>query len=136
MVLSNILDVLMVLSILALFIQMAASDPFFDNTGFEKEHVVGHDAGRVHLAWAARAGDVAAVRALLEYKDAQDEGGFSALHWAVSQAEKGDEELDAALLADGASVKPPDRAGQTPLMLARDGGHEAVARMLEKRGAT
>ena len=49
------------------------------------EHVVSHDAGRVHLAWAARAGDVAAVRALLEYKDAKDEGGFSALHWAVSQ---------------------------------------------------
>ena len=41
----------------------------------------------------------------------------------------------AALLGAGASTSLADRAGRTPLRLARERGHEAMVRMLEAAGA-
>ena len=41
----------------------------------------------------------------------------------------------AALLGAGASTSFADRAGRTPLRLARERGHEAIVRMLEAAGA-
>ncbi len=87
------------------------------------------------LIEAARAGDSAAVRALLE--QGADAGGraadgATALHWAAYL----DDRTAAELLIDaGADVAAANRAGVTPLSLAAAGaGAELVARLLEAGG--
>ena len=84
------------------------------------------------LIEAARAGDSAAVRALLEQgadADGRAADGATALHWAAYL----DDLTAAELLLDaGADVAAANRAGVMPLALAAAGaGAELVARLLE-----
>ena len=114
----------------------------------------GRSAGRVHFAgvvlaavavavmakpaWAAdeviaaaRAGDAAAVRALLAAGadvDARQGDGATALHWA---AHRGDLELADVLIEAGADVDAANALDATPLWLAsQNGDARLVARLL------
>ena len=75
------------------------------------------------LHHAARAGDAAMVRLLLENGadlEARDPGGTTALHYA---AYWGHPEVAQVLLAAGADPNALDRAGYTPLAWARERDH-------------
>ena len=80
---------------------------------------------------AARAGDAAAVRALLADGadvDARQGDGATALHWA---AHRGDLELADVLIEAGADVNPANALDATPLWLAsQNGDARLVARLL------
>jgi ankyrin repeat protein len=88
------------------------------------------------VADAARGRDRAAVQQLL--RDGADVNaahgdGMSALHWA---AVNGDGEMTDMLLRAGASPMARTRlGGYTPLALAAEGGHDAVAAALLKAGS-
>lgn len=87
------------------------------------------------LAEAARQGDHAGVRALLQ--QGLDVNGWSvdgsaALHFA---ARVGDEALVATLLAAGADLDAPNRYGQAPLHLAVQMRHAALVQRLLDAGA-
>jgi ankyrin repeat protein len=88
-------------------------------------------ADRNPLVEAAKARDVAAVRALLEHDvdvNAPAPDGVTALHWA---ADRGDAELLDLLLRAGARVNAQSDSGATPLWLASTNGHaDAVIRLL------
>jgi ankyrin repeat protein len=88
------------------------------------------------VADAARAGDRAAVRRLLQEGadvNAPQGDGMTALHWAATN---GDLELADLLLRDGASHASRTRlGGYTPLSLAAEAGHGPVAAALVKAGA-
>ena len=88
------------------------------------------------LADAARAGDLAAVRALLargEDANAAHGDGMSALHWA---AERGDAALVEALVQGGATVEAVTRIGSyTPLHVASAAGRAAVIELLLAAGS-
>ena len=88
------------------------------------------------VADAARDGNAAAVRALLDKgadARAAHGDGMSALHWA---AMKGDVELVAILVRAGANLKAATRIDEvTPLLLAAENGHTAVVRALLDAGA-
>jgi ankyrin repeat protein len=89
----------------------------------------------VPLVDAARQGDVATVRALLQRtRDANvaEPDGTTALHWA---AQRGDRELAEALLRAGADAKRVTRYGVTPLALACQRGSGPVVTVLLAAGA-
>ena len=86
------------------------------------------------LVRAARAGDAAAVAALLKQKtdvNAAAIDGTTALHWAVRAD---DIETVDALIRAGALVKTASRHGVTPLYLAADLGNATMIRRLVAAG--
>ena len=95
-----------------------------------------HAAGRTApLADAARAGDAATLRVLLEQRvdvNAQEPDGSTALHWA---AHRGSAAAVGLLLGAGARVGAANRYGVTPLSLAAASGNAAVVERLLKAGA-
>ncbi len=88
------------------------------------------------VADAAKAGDAAAVRALLKAGadvNAAQGDGMTALHWA---AQSGDADLVQMLLSAGANVRATTRlGGYTALHLAGQGGHARVVAALLASGA-
>jgi uncharacterized protein len=87
------------------------------------------------LASAAKRGDAAGARALLEDRadpNDADADGTTALHWAVHA---GDIELAGTLLEAGASATAVNRYGVPPLFLAAENGDEALVTLLLQRGA-
>ena len=84
------------------------------------------------LVQAAKAGDTAAVRALLQTGanvDAIAPDGTTALQWAAA---RGDQELTALLIKAAADVNVANRRGVTPLSAACEtGGGVVVARLLD-----
>jgi ankyrin len=96
---------------------------------------VGAGAADPRVALAARNGDAAAVRALIQQRadvNAPEVDGTTALHWA---ARSGDADLVAALLRAGARPSPANRYGATPLLLAAANGHARIVDALLKAGA-
>jgi ankyrin repeat protein len=91
----------------------------------------------VRLVDAARQGDGASVRALLDKGadvNVADGDGSTALHWAASS---GDLAMTQALLKAGARVNAVTRIGAiTPLIMAAKNGHDAVVDALLKAGAS
>lgn len=89
------------------------------------------------LVEAARHGDVAAVRTLLDTGadvNVPDGDGSTALHWAASS---GNVAMTQALLKAGAHVRAATRIGSiTPLFMAARHGHAAIIDELLKAGAT
>jgi ankyrin repeat protein len=84
---------------------------------------------------AAKGGDSALARALLEQRsDPNDAGadGTTALHWAVHADHL---ELAAALLRAGAEVGAANRYGVQPLYLASENGNAAMVKLLLEHGA-
>jgi len=84
---------------------------------------------------AARRGDAAAVRALLDEAadpDSPQADGTTALHWAVR---RGDVALAELLLGAGADAGRANRYGVTPIHLAVTNGHAALAARLLDAGA-
>ncbi len=87
------------------------------------------------LIEAAYAGKLPRVRELLAQGamvDAQDEYGYTALHWA---AQAGWPLTTKTLIDSGASVDARDTQGRTPLLLATVRKHVEVARVLVTAGA-
>jgi ankyrin repeat protein len=88
------------------------------------------------LAEAARRGDAAAVRVLLEAGnvdvDAPGRDGTPALHWAVRNRDR--DTVD-RLLAAGASADAPNRYGMRPLAVALEAGDAPLTRRLLEAGA-
>ena len=87
------------------------------------------------LAQAAKAGDKAAVQALLQQRvdvNAPEVDGTTALHWA---ARNEDADLVDRLIRAGANVKAANRYGITPLFLAATNGNAAIIEKLLKAGA-
>ena len=99
---------------------------------FSASNVLAADA---RVAQAARSGDAAAVRALIQQRadvNAPEADGTTALHWAVRS---GDAELVNALLRAGAKAGVANRYGMTPLLLAASNGQVAIVDALLKGGA-
>jgi ankyrin repeat protein len=93
-------------------------------------------AANTPLADAARAGDRAAVRKLLQGGadvNAAHGDGMTALHWAAAN---GDVEMVEMLLHGGGSLVSRTRlGGYTPLALAAEAGHGVVVSALVNAGA-
>lgn len=90
---------------------------------------------RVPLIEAAKAGDAAAVRALLDggtEVDAAEPDGTTALHWA---AHHDDLRLATQLLEAGAAADAATRYGVAPLALAATNGSAAMLALLLDAGA-
>lgn len=86
------------------------------------------------LLAAVKAGDTAAVRALLDQgasADRADADGTSALSWAVHA---NDLETVAALIAAGADASAANRYGVAPVYLASENGNAEVLAMLLEHG--
>ena len=93
--------------------------------------------GRSDLHYAARDGDLAAVRKLVSRGaevNLQDKHGWTPLHFAAQALS---EEVTSYLLAHGAAVDTEDRHGNTPLFRATFAcrGDGAVIRALRAAGA-
>ena len=89
----------------------------------------------VPLVDAAKRGDTAAVRALLQQSrnaNVAEPDGTTALHWA---AQRGDATLADVLLRAGADARTATRYGVTPLALACQRGSGAVVQRLLMAGA-
>jgi len=87
------------------------------------------------LVDAAKRGDAAAVRALLEAKgdsNSAELDGTTALHWAVRRADRATVDL---LLKAGANASAANRYGITPLYLACANGDSAIVTRLLDSGA-
>ena len=88
------------------------------------------------LVDAAKAGDVAAVKAMLKNGgdvNAAHGDGMTALHWAASH---GDAAMTQMLLSGGANIRATTRLGGiTPLHMASQAGHAQVAAALIAAGA-
>lgn len=87
------------------------------------------------VAEAVRAGDLAAVRALIAARadvDAPLGDGATALHWA---AHRGDLEAAALLIEAGADVDAANALGATPLWLAARNGDAGIVERLLAAGA-
>lgn len=69
--------------------------------------------------------------------DAQDDNGWTALHWSIdmSQAWGEPEEVVSLLLAAGASANAVDSSGFSVLMMACGRNNEAIVEQLIKSGA-
>jgi ankyrin repeat protein len=92
-------------------------------------------AAPVPLIDAIKAGDKAAIRALLQQRvnvNAAEPDGATALHWA---ARTNDLQTAETLIRAGANVKAANRYGVTPLHLACTSGNTAMVEMLLKAGA-
>jgi ankyrin repeat protein len=92
-------------------------------------------AAKSDVADAAKRGDKAAVRALIQKKtdvNVPQADGTTALHWAV-QAD--DAELADLLIRSGAKVSPANVAGATPLLLAAVNGNSTMIGRLLTAGA-
>jgi len=92
-------------------------------------------AGRAPLVEAAKSGDAAAVRALLENKadvNVADGDGTTALHWA---SYRDDLESADVLIRAGARVNAATDLGVTPLWNASVNASEAMVRRLLQAGA-
>jgi uncharacterized protein len=93
-------------------------------------------ASSADVADAARAGDLAAVKAMLQSGgdvNAAQGDGMTALHWAAS---RGDAAMAQMLLSAGANVRATTRLGGiTALHLASQGGHASVVAALIAGGA-
>jgi ankyrin repeat protein len=91
--------------------------------------------GRSPLVDAAKAGDTAAVRALLQKKpdvNVAEGDGSTALHWA---SYRDDVESADLLIRAGANVNAANDLGATPLWTASQNGSEAMVRRLLAAGA-
>ncbi len=101
-------------------------------TGFAVSHAMAVSS----VLDAARAGDVAEVRAGIRAGadvNAAQADGFTALHWA---AKNGNQEIAAMLVAAGADLSATTRLGQhTPLHVAAAAGHADVAEAILLGGA-
>ena len=89
----------------------------------------------VPLADAVRAGNLEAVRALLEQRvdvSAQEPDGSTALHWAAHQGDLAAVDL---LLRAGARAEGANRYGVAPLSLAAANGSAGVVERLLEAGA-
>jgi ankyrin repeat protein len=94
----------------------------------------GADEGGIPIVDAARAGDRAAVRRLIERRadvNASEPDGTTALHWA---ARADDREMMSALLRAGARPAAANRYGVTPLRLAAVNGSAPAITMLLDAG--
>src|SRR5262245_66496743 len=83
-------------------------------------------AGDEKLAQAVKAGDKAAIQALLQQRvdvNAAEVDGTTALHWAVRSD---DVDLVDRLIRAGANVKAANRYGITPLYLASVNGNAVI----------
>ena len=92
-------------------------------------------AANERLVEAARSGDYAAARALVEAGgdvDASEPDGTTALHWAVRQDRTGIAKL---LLKAGADANAANRYGVTPLSLAGTNGNPETVALLLDAGA-
>lgn len=96
-------------------------------------------ASSLSLSYQVQAGDVAAVRALLEQgadPNLRTQGPFSSTV-LMSAASRGDAEMIRALLAAGARVNAKDSEGQTALLIAANrGSTEAVKVLLAAKADT
>ena len=103
------------------------------------EHWSAADSGGaldIDLVGAAGAGDIAAIKRLIDggaSPNAKDQKGRSAL---LAAAAGGHDASAAALLRRGANVNAADSRGKTLLMGAADAGNEAVTKLLLRHGAT
>ena len=81
-------------------------------------------------------GDTSAVGTALKdcprWRNAQGEGGLTALHLAATMAH---EDMVSLLIERGADVNSRDHAGSTPLHHAASGGNKAVVELLIAKGA-
>jgi ankyrin repeat protein len=87
------------------------------------------------LAEAAKNGDAAAVRALVEQKvdvNAPGPDGTPPLYWAIQSDDLATTQL---LIRAGADVKTPNRYGITPIGIAAGNGNVAMIRALLEAGA-
>ena len=88
------------------------------------------------VADAAKAGDVAAVKAMLKSGgdvNAAQGDGMTALHWAAS---RGDAAMTRMLLSAGANIRATTRLGGiTPLHMASQAGHAQVVAAVIAAGA-
>jgi ankyrin repeat protein len=92
-------------------------------------------AAEVPLIEAVKAGNMAAVRALLARQvdvNAVEGDGSTALHWAV---ERDDADLVTALIEAGARARVANRYGVTPLHVAATSGNVRVIELLLGAGA-
>ena len=92
-------------------------------------------AGEVRLVDAVKAGDAAAIRALLKQPaqvNAREADGTTALHWAVRANDLTTARL---LLGAGAQANASNRYGVTPLWLAATNGNAAIIDTLLISGA-
>jgi len=92
------------------------------------------------LIAAAHLGHAAVVRRLIRAGaplDHVNNLGWTALIESIVLGDGGPRHVETlrALVEAGANVNLPDRAGQTPLALARGRGHGEMARILERAGA-
>jgi ankyrin repeat protein len=97
--------------------------------------VVTGTASEPQVVTAVKAGDLAAVRALVQKQadvNAREADGTTALHWAVRAADQSALDL---LVAAGADVNAANRYGVTPLSLAAKGRSAAIVAALLKAGA-
>ena len=94
-------------------------------------------AGWTPLLWAVDHGATDIVELLLEAgadPDLAAPGGWTPLHIA---AHRGERESVKRLLAAGAAVNPRlDEDGRTPMAVADEGGHDRLARLLERAAGT
>jgi ankyrin repeat protein len=89
----------------------------------------------VRLAEAAKNGDVAAVRVLIEQKadvNAPGPDGTPPLFWAIQSEELATVQL---LIRAGADVNTPNRYGITPIQIAAGSGNVVIIRALLDAGA-
>src|SRR5207245_8548246 len=92
--------------------------------------LIGAGGGRPPLVDAARNGDAAAIRALLQKKvnvNAADADGSTALHWA---SYRDDVESADLLISAGANANAATDLGVTPLWTASQNGSAAMVRRL------